>query len=799
MEPETGSAGQEPVQRKEEGEEEKEREDGTKQTGLAETLNNIQVSDSQALHSPESYRTNSPDEIQLLAIAGNFQRQYSLLFPDRKPLLLCHENECGVMKFVSTTLRPTMTSHPELVNWQGCASFVADFLSLNPLEPPEDLPRQMSSSTSVLRSQRANCFEFASLLCCLLLGLNYDAYCVSGYAVKEMCLLEQSSQQCPLLDTESDASKQELNKYKVKLRTELKSLFLMEQEKKTQEAEATLLPEENEQADSVDSLHGLRVHCWVLVLSGSHSVEENFFIDPLTGNSYTTDSNNFLGIETVWNNFNCYVNMQDCRNGCAGMKFDLEDLKMWEPVLYGAVSKQQLKLQVLKREIMINVANVEEEEQAAVFEMPRSWISLITISNKDLETRWPGGQKVTWYKKAKLERYAACLNADGLVQRLTTYKDLDCTEVAVVREQYKHRRDNLEERELNKLENLTSERFGFTGCFHLSFHRWRTLTTGTEREMHFSSVYLHNVVRRELLRSEMKEFFQGRSDFLYYRHVFFDQPVESLDLSHQVPGLEILHVLKVVERFHRNASIPANEDVEQRVFLVDQKCIKLTYHFVDYRLTQSQRCLTKPETRYQRQPCVYQVYLLENRLKTGGLNRILEPHKTEEDKLALQIKNSLKEVRDILACRELQERDIELLSPKAEKEKRWLQEMQKDILSPLLIRLGNPETLSPEKAKQLYQSCLSEFKLRMMEQTKLLQQCYEKETEELQEKQKWYQQNHLTMTKQEIDDYQRFCSEKTLQISATQIRINRHNELTHERYNAFNQKLQQDPRLVLHL
>ncbi|KAK1897713.1 Dynein regulatory complex subunit 7 [Dissostichus eleginoides] len=45
---------------------------------------------------PESYRVNSPDQIRLLAIADNFQRQYSLLYPDRKPLLLCPVNECGV-------------------------------------------------------------------------------------------------------------------------------------------------------------------------------------------------------------------------------------------------------------------------------------------------------------------------------------------------------------------------------------------------------------------------------------------------------------------------------------------------------------------------------------------------------------------------------------------------------------------------------------------------------------------------------------------------------------------------------
>lgn len=64
-------------------------------------------------------------------------------------------------------------------------------------------PRYLFSSTSVLQSQRATCFESATLLCSLLLGVHYDAYCVSGYAVRELCLLDQSLQECPLLDTEA--------------------------------------------------------------------------------------------------------------------------------------------------------------------------------------------------------------------------------------------------------------------------------------------------------------------------------------------------------------------------------------------------------------------------------------------------------------------------------------------------------------------------------------------------------------------------------------------------------------------
>lgn len=67
-------------------------------------------------------------------------------------------------------------------------------------------PQQQFSSTLVLRCQRATCLEFAALLCSLLLGANYDAYCVSGYTDREMCERDLSLKECPLLDEEKRVS-----------------------------------------------------------------------------------------------------------------------------------------------------------------------------------------------------------------------------------------------------------------------------------------------------------------------------------------------------------------------------------------------------------------------------------------------------------------------------------------------------------------------------------------------------------------------------------------------------------------
>ncbi|PNJ62889.1 DRC7 isoform 8, partial [Pongo abelii] len=114
-------------------------------------------------------------------------------------------------------------------------------------------------------------------------------------------------------------------KYTIKPPRDLCSRFEQEQEVKKQQEiraqEQKRLREEEErlmEAEKAkpDALHGLRVHSWVLVLSGKREVPENFFIDPFTGHSYSTQDEHFLGIESLWNHKNYWINMQDCWNCC---------------------------------------------------------------------------------------------------------------------------------------------------------------------------------------------------------------------------------------------------------------------------------------------------------------------------------------------------------------------------------------------------------------------------------------------------------------------------------------------------
>lgn len=50
-----------------------------------------------------------------------------------------------LQKFVSTTIRPTSFSFPELIgSWENISAFVADFIEYVPLENPTELVSQRS-------------------------------------------------------------------------------------------------------------------------------------------------------------------------------------------------------------------------------------------------------------------------------------------------------------------------------------------------------------------------------------------------------------------------------------------------------------------------------------------------------------------------------------------------------------------------------------------------------------------------------------------------------------------------------
>ncbi|XP_036753590.2 dynein regulatory complex subunit 7 isoform X1 [Manis pentadactyla] len=801
---------------------------------------------------PLAYRSNTPKEEHLLQVADSFSRQYSHLCPDRVPLFLHPLNECNVPKFVSTTVRPTLMPYPELYNWDSCAQFVSDSLSMVPLPDPLKPPCYLYSSTTVLKCQKGNCFDFSTLLCSMLIGAGYDAYCVNGYGSLDLCHMDLTREVCPLTmkpkEKVQEEKKSPPKKYTVKPPRDLSSRFEQEQEKKKQEEikakeerrlreeEEHLLEMENAKADP---LHGLRVHSWVLVLSGKREVPESFFIDPFTARSYSTQNDHFLGIESLWNHKNYWVNMQDCWNCCKDLIFDLGDPVRWEYLLLGT-DKSHLSMTKEDDEGMNDDDDVEnlqdKEDEDKSFDMPQSWVEQIEISPEAFETRCPNGKKVIQYKRAKLEKWAPYLNRNGLMCRLTTYEDLECTKVLEIKEWYENREDMLQLKHINKSTGLNTDYFKPGHPQALRVHSYTSVQPQTDRVMEFyETARVDGLIKREETPKTMTEYYQGRPDFLSYRHVNFGPRVKKLTVnsaeSNPRPKKLTVNsaesnprpVVKITERFFHNPEKPADEDVAERVFLILEECIQLRYHCREDHITVN-TCEFLPCTEVDSKGnkimtpdmCVsFEVEPLEHTKKLLYQYKAMIHLKNEEKLSKHQARESELEVLEILKLREEEEEAHTLTisiydTKRNEKSKEYREAMERvmheehlrqveaqlDYLAPFLAQLPPGEKLTRWQAVRLKDECLSDFKQRLIDKANLIQARFEKETQELQKQQQWYQENQMTMTAEDEDLYLSYCSQAMFRIRILEQRLSRHKELAPLKYLALEEKLYKDPRLV---
>lgn len=97
------------------------------------------------------------------------------------------------------------------------------------------------------------------------------------------------------------------------------------------------------------------MHSWVLILPhssevpssvNSQDVTEPTFIEPSTGITYSPvdllTTNLYLGIESIWNEQNYWVNMQDCTEACSKLVWDLANVDLWEHLLPGEPEHMRL-------------------------------------------------------------------------------------------------------------------------------------------------------------------------------------------------------------------------------------------------------------------------------------------------------------------------------------------------------------------------------------------------------------------------------------------------------------------------
>jgi hypothetical protein len=157
---------------------------------------------------PPCYQQNTSKEELVLEHVLEYKQQFKVIYDPNRKLLLAPLNESGKRKFICTTVRPTKLPYTELYEWDKCAKFVSDFLEYEELSVPDKLPKIIPSPSNVLCWQAGDSFDFAIVLCSLLVGCGYDAYCVYGTAPRDITTKDESLMECPfnieLLRNEED-------------------------------------------------------------------------------------------------------------------------------------------------------------------------------------------------------------------------------------------------------------------------------------------------------------------------------------------------------------------------------------------------------------------------------------------------------------------------------------------------------------------------------------------------------------------------------------------------------------------
>ncbi|CAD5124122.1 DgyrCDS12424 [Dimorphilus gyrociliatus] len=791
---------------------------------------------------PESYRVNTNKEKLCLLYAASYTRQYAQMYAKRKPLLLKPINECGVEKLVCTTIKPTLLPYKPLYDWKGAAEFVADYLDFVTLDPEHEPPKRLRSPTTILEFQRANCFEYSTLLVSFLIAAGYDAYVVSGYATREICIMDETREVCPLLSKKREASKKEerppMKRYQVRPPKDLQSKFEIKMKKRSDEAkekERRKKLEEEEEKDIEahkplpDPLFGTRVHSWVLILAGKRGVEENFFIEPFTGLPKAVDDPEYLGIESIWNNKNFWANMQSCEDGLKGIQYDLGDISSWE---YMFPSNEKPELKLPDDEYAADNLEIEEEEEKDIekhLDIPKSWVKTITLSLRDFQTRCPSGKKTKLYKRAKLERFAPYLMDDGIVSRLSSFSDRELIDLEESKEVYEHRADKLLTRDRNHKTNWITENFSPGRPKHLKKHIYKATESGPESErtmIFFHHARVNGLERRLETPTEMTEHFKDREDFLFYRHVLFAQRTKTFGPASS--GTSPRTILRIVEHYHRNEKVPADEDISVLTFNCADKKISITYHTCDEKISASTREFTKPDNwddktaplifHEAEMHSTFQVNPHDRKKKQVELYQLLEDLLKREEKSKESVRASEKEVRDILEVRQQEDFKVNLdvsvydvqrndkakklreeLERRAAEEKLRQEEMEVDYLAPFLSLLDDPNNIQYSDALKLSEECLRDLKHRLIDKANLIQARFEKETAELQEKQQWYQRNQVQMQKDDVNSYLAYCSEAMFKIHILQLRLDRHKEQAPAKYMELQRRLTNDARLRDHL
>ena len=350
----------------------------------------------------------------------------------------------------------------------------------------------------------------------------------------------------------------------------------------------------------------------MLVLPGRREVSAALFVEASTGATWevTAASHPYVGISSVCNEENVWVNVQEGKRPVREMGFTLSNSTHWLPVVEQREQTPKAKGGVKKAEEE-ETERVEEEKEAVLSSpvapasssakqpllLPASWVSAVSVSRDAWQQRYPHGSKTIRYLHCTVEKFAPYQqHTRGAVLRIA---QLDPATGAAVRteERFMHRVDRLEGRVTQHAEGsvLSVYEKGLSSGLQSYL-----LVAGVRRELSFwPGSRVDGLVRRvELMQHKVTEEYDARDDRLVYRSIAVDRTGASLQLRQKPFTITLgsapeLPIRKLTEKYRPDPLLPPETDVVKRSHLLLDGLIVLRYACCKDRLEGSVQVIDK--------------------------------------------------------------------------------------------------------------------------------------------------------------------------------------------------------------
>lgn len=781
------------------------------------------------------------------------------MYPFRQVPFMITENEHGIKKFICTTIRPTEIPYPELYDLYECASFIAGYIIYEPLENPLETPKCVMSPTQTLSNHTGDCFELSTVLCSYLIGSGYDAYVVNGYAPKYITLRDQSMTQCPLvsgsIERSNSVSKNDAvcvtndvsvpPSYTVPKAPQVESQFLKEEaEKKIREGLDLFqlwIPDEfnpDARKDDIEkSKKEKRVHSWVLVCAGRKEVKEHVFIEPSTGRIYPVTNSPYVGIESIWNNTNYWINLY-VEKTIAEINFDLKNIKLWETCFISSIQKAAKNESAADADNKEEPETNEEEEEGTfdtlkTFDAPPSWVSPLALSRAQYLLRYPpNGKRTIQYYRAKADLYAKGVHSQSMVMRIVLYLDKECTVVNEIHEWFESRKDKMYKRIrcfLGAKKFVELYHPGSVG----EVRQWVEYPGKSLEVDFYVNGRLDRLARRvEHVGAKIVEHFEGRTDQLIYRSVIMSTEKES-SRTFSLPGSTLaseLFVKKMTQKYERNRDVEPGTDIAKRIFYVAEGKVVVQYHFRKSQITNEIR--TYLHTRGPAVPemteqalsqeiglisdadALAEAATLERECFTAiksslqQMQKMYENHDEFERNIVIErsvFENALNAANNIIPLEMLassgqgvsgDQRSVlgssSLVSGKGAERSKEVK--ASDYLTPYLKNAKDPNRITKEEALEIRQHCLDAFKARLVERANIIQARLNDENAKLGRKQEQFQRSQREGDLS-TEEYEKYCTDAMFRIQILEQRLVSHEEAALKKFAELDQRLGNDPRL----